>query len=61
MKFIVPPAVAGDDSISPTELKAIAQERTEGRIAVVAVDGTWSTARSTKAGYPKGVLHGKRC
>ena len=53
------PSSTGEDSVLPSELKAIAEEKTGGRIAIVAVDATWGNALRTKQGYPKGVLHGE--
>ncbi len=46
----------GDDAILPDELRRIAKERTEGRVAVVAVDATWANARKMKSSYPANML-----
>eukprot|EP00798_Chlamydomonas_sp_ICE-L_P001983 gene1983-33401_t len=47
----------GDRSISPTELKEIAIKQTGGRIAIIAVDATWTNAMRMKTNYPEHALH----
>eukprot|EP00195_Chlamydomonas_chlamydogama_P001132 CAMPEP_0202920514 /NCGR_PEP_ID=MMETSP1392-20130828/76892_1 /ASSEMBLY_ACC=CAM_ASM_000868 /TAXON_ID=225041 /ORGANISM="Chlamydomonas chlamydogama, Strain SAG 11-48b" /LENGTH=278 /DNA_ID=CAMNT_0049614011 /DNA_START=278 /DNA_END=1114 /DNA_ORIENTATION=+ len=47
----------GANSISCSELKRIADERTGGRMAVIAVDASWRGARAMKGFYPKDTLH----
>lgn len=42
----------------PAELRRIAQERTGGRLAVVAVDATWGNAMRMRQSYPKDALLG---
>ncbi|KAL6761166.1 DTW domain-containing protein [Haematococcus lacustris] len=49
----------GSDAVTPNELKRIAQERSGGRIAVVAVDANWDGALRMKCSYPKDVLYVK--
>jgi len=49
----------GERSILPSELKAIADAKTGGRIAVVAVDATWDGAMRMKCSYPPDALHVK--
>ncbi|GAX81218.1 hypothetical protein CEUSTIGMA_g8650.t1 [Chlamydomonas eustigma] len=49
----------GDNSITPSELKKIAEERSEGRIAVIAVDATWGNALRMKTSYPPDTLYVK--
>ncbi|GFH16548.1 DTW domain-containing protein, partial [Haematococcus lacustris] len=47
----------GSDAVTPSELKRIAQERSGGHIAVVAVDANWDGALRMKCSYPKDVLY----
>jgi len=49
----------GADSISCSELKQIADERTKGRIAVIAVDATWNNAMRMRSFYPDDTLQVK--
>jgi DTW domain-containing protein YfiP len=49
----------GEDAILPEELRRIANEKTEGRVAVVAVDATWGNARKMKTNYPANMLQVK--
>jgi hypothetical protein len=42
----------------PEELQEIADQRSEGRLTVVALDSTWDGALRMKCGYPKNMLQG---
>ncbi|KAG2491562.1 hypothetical protein HYH03_010131 [Edaphochlamys debaryana] len=46
----------GADSLLPSELSAIARERTGGCVTVVALDATWSNARRMQGWFPRGTL-----
>ncbi|EFJ43208.1 hypothetical protein VOLCADRAFT_121460 [Volvox carteri f. nagariensis] len=46
----------GSDSLLPEGLAALAGQRTEGRITVVALDATWGNARRMQGWFPKGTL-----
>ena len=54
------PAASGEDSITPSELKARAEANTGGRVVIIAVDATWGNALRTKSGYPPDALYGER-
>ncbi|KAG1676757.1 hypothetical protein FOA52_005046 [Chlamydomonas sp. UWO 241] len=46
----------GENALSGAQLKAVAAERTGGRIAVIAVDATWRNARGVAGAYPEGAI-----
>ncbi|GIL49541.1 hypothetical protein Vafri_5895 [Volvox africanus] len=46
----------GADSLLPEQLNALAEERTGGRITVVALDATWGNARRMQGWFPKETL-----
>ncbi|KXZ53404.1 hypothetical protein GPECTOR_7g1300 [Gonium pectorale] len=46
----------GADSLLPEQLSALADERTGGRLTVVALDATWGNARRMQGWFPKGTL-----
>jgi DTW domain-containing protein YfiP len=49
------------DALLPQELQQLAQERSGGRIALVAIDATWDGANRMRRKYPQGAWrHGRR-
>eukprot|EP00877_Chromochloris_zofingiensis_P003081 jgi/Chrzof1/12774/Cz07g07040.t1 len=46
----------GQGSLSPSELLAVAAQRSNGKIALVAVDATWSNANRMRKSYPANAL-----
>lgn len=44
----------GDDALEPHQLQEIAATRSNGRIALVAVDATWGCAVKMRRRYPEG-------
>jgi hypothetical protein len=53
------PLLPGANSVSASELRQIAAQRSEGRIAVVALDATWDGANRMKLSYPEHVMLGQ--
>jgi hypothetical protein len=51
--------MTGDNSITTSELKKIAEDRSGGRIAVIAVDATWGNALRMKTSYPPDAVYGE--
>jgi DTW domain-containing protein YfiP len=49
----------GEGAVLPDELQRIADERSAGRIAVIAVDASWGNARKMRGSYPPGLLQVK--
>mmetsp|Transcript_27798 Transcript_27798/g.51386 ORF Transcript_27798/g.51386 Transcript_27798/m.51386 type:complete len:383 (+) Transcript_27798:106-1254(+) len=46
----------GDSALLPSEVKALAAERTGGRVTVIALDATWANARRLCFSYPKDTI-----
>ncbi|KAF8071128.1 hypothetical protein HT031_001210 [Scenedesmus sp. PABB004] len=46
----------GPDALEPEQLRALADERSGGRIVLLAIDATWDGARRMKGKYPPSVL-----
>jgi len=44
----------GEDALEPHQLQELAAARTNGRIALVAIDATWNGAVKMRRRYPKG-------
>ncbi|PNH03879.1 hypothetical protein TSOC_010024, partial [Tetrabaena socialis] len=48
-----PPQFTRADSLLPEELVALAAERSEGRLTVIALDASWANARRMHGSFPK--------
>lgn len=46
----------GEDALEPHQLQELAAARTNGRIALVAIDATWNGAVKMRRRYPKDIL-----